>query len=189
MKKLLVFLMILFVGVQIVFSQEVSRDTFNVDWSDNIAASVVYNTVLNSLTQNLRRYNYYHVDYGIKRDFRNGWWRNEVRYVTFQNGEYRISLWFNYFYIFYTFSNSQLRSGSGSSWGFPNRSYRPTDSRNFALDVNEVVDIIFLQLLELVQSGPGNMNEADMNMLGFRSGVDFSWLIGIRGRHLKMQVN
>ena len=176
MKKVFVLIAILSFGAQLAVAQQ--RETVAADWNNDLTSKVVYDTVLSSITQNLRRYNFYYVDFATKNNPADGWWRNEVWYTTYQNPNYyEIRLNFNYFSIMYYFSNTQLNMG-----GIPFS--RITSTRALAQDANEVVDRIFLQMMNILNQGPSGMSEQAQGRLG----VDLGWLIGTRG-NLKMQVN
>ena len=178
MKKL----MILFFLIYTKFIYAQNSETFNVDWNNDLNASILYGAVLNSLTQNLNRYNYYHVDYGIKNEH-NGWWKNEVKYETFTNPYYyRIMLTFNHFYIEYLFTISQLQAGKNSV--FAGTPFRRCNSRTFAQDVNEVVDRIYFHMFNFLENNQSNLSKEEQ----IRLGVDLGWLIGTRG-NLKMRIN
>jgi len=164
MKKLLLLLWFLYIGIHILFAQQtvVSEDRIPVDWSSR-NASAIKEEVMNEVFSHLSRYEYYFVDFGTNDNSATSFWRNEVIFQTRQNpSSIWITMYFNYFWIRFSFSNQQLvRDGVdfSESW------FRGFVAQNrFRRETNEVLNRISLRMRGMT-FGSNSRHETDRRWL------------------------
>ena len=151
-----------------IFSQQtvVSEDEIPVNWS-NREASSIKDEVMQEVFSHLSRYEYYFIDFGLHSNSATNSWRNRILFQTRQNpSAVRIQLDFNYFYIQFSFSNTQL---SRNGVDFSESWFRGFVAQNqFRRELNDV------------------LNRASLRMRGMNFGnnalyeIDRRWLEALR---------
>ena len=146
MKKTVIFIIVLLTGIQAISAQQnvISEEIIHVDWSGREAASVS-DEVMQEIFSHLRRYEFYHIRFTTHPNSSTSFWTNRIVFQTRQNpSSSRIQMRFNYFSIYFHFSNEWLSfQGTDFSeswiWGM-------VAQNRFRLELNDVLNRTSLRM-------------------------------------------